>query len=182
MRAPALAAAVALLALAAACGDEPRESRPEPVVRLTLGAPADGVTVRSESVEIRGAVQPRAAQVRVLGRTVTVERGEFRTEVELEPGANLIDVAAGAQGRRPDFAAMRIVREVRVPVPDLVGGDADSAQEQLEGLGLSARTEDAGGFFDPILPGDPKVCEQRPRAGAEVQPGAEVTLRIARDC
>ena len=181
MRAPALAAAVAALATLAACGDEPRE-RPGPVVRLTLGAPADGVTVRSESVEIRGAVQPRAAQVRVLGRTVTVERGEFRTEVELEPGANVIDVAAGAQGRRPDFAAMRIVREVRVRVPDLVGGDADSAQEQLEGLGLSARTEDAGGFFDPILPGDPKVCEQRPRAGAEVQPGAEVTLRIARDC
>ena len=42
--------------------------------------------------------------------------------------------------------------------------------------------EDAGGFFDPILPGDPKVCELSPRAGAQVLPGSEVTLRVARDC
>ena len=182
MRAPALAAVVTLATLAPACGDEPRETLPEPVVRLTLESPADGATVRSETVEISGAVRPGGAQVRVLGRAVSVERGEFRAEVELEPGANLIDVAADARGRRPDFAVTRIVREVRVPVPDLVGGDADNAQEQLEGLGLTARTEDAGGFFDPLLPGDPQVCEQRPRPGAQVQPGSEVTLRIARDC
>jgi len=182
MRAAPLAAAVALAAAIAACGDEPGPPRPEPVVRLELGSPADGAVVRSESVEIRGAVQPRGAQVQVLGRDVPSDGGEFRTEVALEPGANLIDVAAGAPGRRPDFAVLRIVREVRLPVPDLAGGDADTATEQLEGLGLKVRTEDAGGFFDLILPGDPKVCEQRPRPGALVRPGSEVTLRVARDC
>ena len=39
-----------------------------------------------------------------------------------------------------------------------MGTDADAAQEQLEGLGLNVSKQDAGGFFDPLLPGDPKVC------------------------
>jgi hypothetical protein len=171
-----------LATLVAACGDESRSTQPGPVVRLALSSPADGAVVRAETVEIRGAVQPRAARVEVLGREVAVDGGEFRTAVPLEPGANLIDVAATARGRRPDFAVTRIVREVRVPVPDLVGSDADSARQQLEGLGLKVRTENGGGFLDPLLPGDPKVCELRPRAGAQVLPGSEVELRVARDC
>jgi hypothetical protein len=182
MRAPALAAVAALAALAAACGDEPQPPRPAPEVRLELGSPADGTVVRSETVEIRGTVVPRGARVLVRGREVAVDAGSFRAAVPLEPGANLIDVSADARGRRPDFAVARIVREVRLPVPDLVGRDADTAQDQLEGLGLSFKVEDAGGFFDPILPGDPKVCELSPRAGAQVLPGSTVTLRVARDC
>ena len=70
----------------------------------------------------------------------------------------------------------------RGPVPDVVGRDADTAQDQLEGLGLTVRVEDAGGFFDPILPGDPKVCEVSPRPGAQVLPGSEVVVLVARDC
>lgn len=177
-----VAATLVLATLAAACGDEPRPTQPDPVVRLQLGSPADGAVVRSETVEIRGEVQPRAARVQVLGRDVAVDAGEFRTEVSLEPGANLIDVAAGARGRRPDFAVARIVREVRVAVPELAGAAADSAREQLEALGLDVRTENGGGFFDPLLPGDRKVCELDPRAGTQVLPGSEVTLRVARDC
>jgi hypothetical protein len=182
MRAPLLAAVLALAALAAACGGESAPPRQEPQVRLQLGSPADGAIVRAETVEIRGTVQPRGAKVQVLGREIAVDAGSFRAEVPLEPGANLIDVSAGAQGRRPDFAVARIVREVRLPVPDLAGSDADTAKDQLEGLGLTVRMEDAGGFFDPILPGDPKVCELRPHPGAQVLPGSEVTLRVARNC
>ena len=182
MRAPLLAALVALAVLAAACGDDPPQPRPDARVTLELGSPPDDARVRSETVEIRGTVQPQGAHVQVLGRDVAVDGGSFRAEVPLEPGANLIDVAAGARGRRPDFAVARIVREVRVPVPDLVGADADTAQDQLEGLGLTVELENAGGFFDPILPGDPKVCDLRPRPGAQVLPGSEVTLLVARDC
>ena len=182
MRIAGLAAPLVLALAALACGDDPGPARPEPVVVLTLTGPADGAVVRRESIAIRGSVQPRGAQVEVLGRDVAVEAGGFSTDVALEPGANLIDVAAAAPGRRPDFAVARVVREVRLPVPALVGSDADTAREQLERLGLTARTEDAGGFFDPILPGDPKVCEQRPRAGAQALPGSAVMLRVARDC
>ena len=182
MRFARLTPLVALAALVAACGDEREPSRPEPLVQVRLLGPYDGAVVRSESVEVRCAVQPGGARVQVAGRDVPVEAGRFSTEVVLEPGVNLIDVAAGARGRRPDFAVMRVVREVRLPVPGLLGDDVDKAQEQLEGLGLTARIEDAGGFFDPILPGDPKVCEQRPRPGTQVAPGSEVTLRVARDC
>jgi hypothetical protein len=174
--------ALPALAATAGCGDDPAPPRQEPQVRLELGSPADNDVVRAETAEIRGTVQPRGAEVRVLGRRVVVDAGSFRAEVPLEPGANLIDVAASARGRRPDFATTRIVREVRLPVPDLVGRDADTAQDQLEGLGLTVHKQDAGGFFDPILPGDPKVCEMRPRAGAQVLPGSDVTLRVARDC
>jgi|SRR5215211_6142038 len=178
----ALVAALALAALQPACGDAQAPPRPERQVRLELGSPADGASVRSETVELRGTVQPQSAQVEVLGRKVAVDGGSFRAEVPLEPGANLIDVAAGARGRRPDFAVARIVREVRLPVPDVIGADADTAQDQLEGLGLTVELENAGGFFDPILPGDPKVCDLRPRPGAQVLPGSEVTLLVARDC
>ena len=182
MRAPLLAAVVALAALAPPCGDDPPQPRPEGRVTLELGSPADDARVRSETVEIRGTVQPQGAHVQVRGRDVAVDGGSFRAEVPLEPGANLIDVAAGARGRRPDFAVARIVREVRLPVPDVIGADADTAQDQLEGLGLTVELENAGGFFDPILPGDPKVCDLRPRPGAQVLPGSEVTLLVARDC
>jgi hypothetical protein len=182
MRVPTLAAVVALTALAAACGGDPGSPREEPKVRIELGSPADGAVVRTDTVEIRGTVQPRGAEVRVLGEEVPVDAGSFVTDVPLEPGANLIDISAGARGRRPDFAVARVVREARVAVPDLTGRDADTAQEQLEGLGLTVEREDAGGFFDPLLPGDPKVCEQRPEPGAQVLPGASVTLRVARSC
>jgi beta-lactam-binding protein with PASTA domain len=94
----------------------------------------------------------------------------------------LIDVAASANGRRPDFAVLRVVFEERVALPDVVGSDADTAQEQLEGLGLTVELENGGGFFDPILPGDPKVCELQPEPGTQVLPGSEVTVLVARDC
>jgi hypothetical protein len=182
MRTCSIAAVLALALSAAACGDEPRPPRAEPEVRLTLAAPGDAETTRDEAVEISGRVKPAGASVEVMGEDVDVERGRFATEVALEPGANLIDVAASAEGRRPDFAALRVVREERVALPDLVGRDADTAQEDLEGLGLTVRTEDAGGFLDPLLPGDPKVCEMQPDAGAQVLPGTEVTVLVARDC
>jgi hypothetical protein len=182
MRVTTVAAVLALTALASACGDDPEPPRDEPGVKLELGSPADGAVVRAETVEIRGTVLPRGARVKVLGREVAVDAGSFRAEVPLEPGANLIDVAADARGRRPDFAVARIVLEVRQPVPDLVGRDADTAQEQLEGLGFTVAVENAGGFFDPILPGDPKVCALEPEPGTDVLPGSEVTLLVARDC
>jgi PASTA domain/Glucodextranase, domain B len=182
MRAFTVAAVLALAALAPGCGEDPEPPRTEPGVKLELGSPSDGAVVRSETVEIRGTVLPRGASVKVLGREVAVDGGSFRAEVPLEPGANLIDVSAEGRGRRPDFAVARIVREVRLPVPDVTGSDADNAQEQLEGLGLTVLREDTGGFFDPLLPGDPKVCEQEPRAGTQVLPGSEVVLLVARDC
>ena len=182
MRTRTLAAAAAVALAAGGCGDDPGPPRDEPTVRLTLTGPADAGVTRSETVEVSGSVKPAGAAVRVLGREVGVEGGEFRTEVDLEPGANLIDVAASANGRRPDFAALRVVFEARVALPDVVGRDADTAREELEGLGLEVEAEDAGSLLDPILPGDPKVCEMEPEPGTRVLPGSAVTVRIARDC
>jgi hypothetical protein len=182
MRTCTIAALVGLALLAAACGEDPKPPRDEPGVQLTLTGPADGATMRDDTVEIAGSVKPARAAVQVLGRAVSVDDGRFVTEVGLAPGANLIDVSASADGRRPDFGALRVVFEQRVALPDVVGRDADTAQEELEGLGLKVRAEDTGGFLDPLLPGDPAVCAMDPAAGEQVLPGTEVTLQIARDC
>jgi hypothetical protein len=182
MRRTVLPAVLFLAALPLGCGDEPKPPRNEPEVRLKVSGPADAATVRTGTATISGTVAPAAAHVRVLGRDVSVDGGSFSTDVDLEPGANLIDVDASAPRRRPDFAVLRVVYEQRVALPDVAGGDADSAQEQLEGLGLTVSMRDDGGFFDSILPGDPKVCAMDPEPGTQVMPGSEVTLSVARDC
>jgi hypothetical protein len=182
MRTCTIAALLAVATLTAACGEDAKPPQKEPLVELTLTAPPDGDTIREERIEISGTVKPARANVQVLGSEVAVQDGRFSTEVALEPGANLIDVAGSASGRRPDFASLRVIREQRVPLPDVVGRDADTAQEELEGLGLKVRTEDSGGFFDPLLPGDPAVCAMEPGAGEQVLPGTEVTLQVAREC
>ena len=136
MRRVALPAVLVLAVLPLGCGDDPKPPRNEPEVTLSLSGPADAATVRTGSATITGSVRPAAAHVRVLGREVSVDGGSFSTDVELEPGANLIDVDASAPSRRPDFAVLRVVYEQRVALPDVSGSDADAAQEQLEGLGL----------------------------------------------
>ena len=80
------------------------------------------------------------AHVEVLGKEVAVSGGSFSADVQLEPGVNLVDVSAGLEGRRPAFAVARVIREVRMPVPDLIGRDADTAQDQLQGLGSETGT------------------------------------------
>lgn len=183
MRTCTLAAVLAVALLTTGCGEDEKPPQRELLVEVTLDAPPDAATTRDERIAISGTVKPARASVQVLGSEVDVQDdGAFSTEVALEPGANLIDVAGSARGRRPDFAALRIVREQRVALPDLVGRDADTAQEELEGLGLKVTTEDAGGFFDPLLPGDPAVCSMAPEPGELVLPSTEVTLRVARDC
>ncbi len=182
MRTCTIAAVLAVASLTSACGENATPPQREPLVELRLTAPIDADTTRAERVEVTGTVKPAGASVQVLGDDVAVQDGRFSTDVALEPGANLIDVAGSARGRRPDFAALRVVREERVPLPNVVGRDADTAQEELEARGLKVRTEDAGGFFDPLLPGDPNVCEMEPAPGTQVLPGTEVTLRVARDC
>jgi hypothetical protein len=177
---PALVLVLAVLP--AGCGDDAQPQGPEPRVRLAVTVPQDGATVRAKTVAVEGTVEPPGAQVQVLGEDVAVEAGRWRAAVPLEPGANLVDVAASASGRRPDFASLRIVLEERVAVPDLVGTDVETAQDQLEGLGLNVILEDGGGFFDPLLPGDPAVCSTDPAAGAQVLPRTDVTVVVARDC
>jgi hypothetical protein len=120
--------------------------------------------------------------VHVLGRRVDVTGGTFATEVDLDEGANLIDVAASAAGRRATSTAVRVVREVPVEIPDLEGEDARSAIEELRALRLVVQTRDGGGLLDDLLGGDEAVCSISPEPGTEVRPGATVTVETARSC
>ena len=147
-----------------------------------MTVPQDGATVRAETVAVEGTVQPAGARVQVLGKDVGVEGGRWHAEVPLEPGANLVDVAASADGRRPAFASLRIVLEVRVTVPDVTGDDADSAQDQLEGLGLKVVDGGRRRLPRPAAPGRSRRLLDQPEPGTQVLPGTDVTLAVARDC
>jgi beta-lactam-binding protein with PASTA domain len=111
-----------------------------------------------------------------------VSAGSFRASVPLEPGANVIDVMATAGEREPALAAVRVVREVPVEVPDLDGLQAEAAQEAVDGAGLELAAERGGGLLDDILPGEPAVCEQDPEPDTLVRPGSVVRVRVAKNC
>ena len=163
---------------ASGCGDDPAK-RP---VRLEITAPADAAVVHDGSVEVRGVVHPRGARVLVLGRPVRVARGEFRAVVPLRAGSNLIDVGASARGAAPAWNALRVTREVRVKLPDLIGATEGDAVARLEALGLSAEVEEEGDLLDELLGGDWFVCASDPPAGSDVQRGTAVLLTVAKGC
>ncbi len=175
-------AGVAILAVAGcgADGGEPRE--PERRVRLEITSPADTATVRRGTVDVRGRVSPTTATVRVLGRPALVSGGAFTVVVPLDPGANVVDVAATARGRRPALRAFRVTREQRVLVPDLEDADVDDLAARLRPLGLGVEVERGGGFLDRFVPRSPGVCEQEPAAGTRVRRGTTVRVVVARAC
>jgi hypothetical protein len=167
--------------LAASCGGDDASPPPRPV-QLELLAPGDPATVDSARVQVRGRVTPAAAEVQVMGRPVDVTGGIFATQVDLEEGANVIDVAASSAGRRPATTAVRVVREVPVEIPALEGEDADDAIRELEGLGLKVARKKGGGLLDDLLPGGPGVCSLDPAPGTEVRRGTTVTVETAKTC
>jgi hypothetical protein len=165
----------------AACGDTPRPAT-QPRVTLELSAPDDGGTTRDERVEIRGTVSPGDATVRVGGENAEVSGGEFVAEVELLPGGNVIDVAATASGRRPATDAVRVERDMRVPVPELVGQEVDAANDALKDAGLKPVEERSGSWIDRLLGGPVQVCSISPRAGTLVDKDTSVVMQTAREC
>ncbi len=175
-------AGLAILAVAGCGADDAEPPKPEPRVRLEITAPADLATLRRGTVDVRGRVTPVSATVLVLGRPALVSEGGFTVVVPLKPGANVIDVAATARGRRPALTAIRVTRDQRVAVPDLVGVKEDEARAALDRRSLEVAVEDGGSFLDRFVPQAPAVCEQEPAAGARVPRGTVVRVVVARAC
>jgi hypothetical protein len=173
-----------LAAAAAGCGgdDGERSQRASVPVVLDVSSPADNSVVRTETVEVRGTVEPADSAVRVLGRQADVSGGEFSAEVALEPGANVVDVIATARGRGPAMLAVRVTRELPVEVPDLGGLEVEEAQGRIGDAGLELEVTEGGGLFDDLLPGEPAVCEQDPEPGTEVRRGTTVHVEVRRAC
>ena len=184
LRIPALFISVAVLAIAfAGCGaDDPPPAFATEHVRLEITSPSDGATVRRGTADVRGSVSPRASAVTVLGRPALVTDGRFTVVVPLEPGINVIDVMATAPRRVPTLTAVRVTRDILVRVPALEGLLEDELQARLEPLGLRADVERGGGLFDVLRPGERRVCEQEPEAGARVRRGREVRVVVAKRC
>jgi hypothetical protein len=151
-------------------------------VSISLVSPADGVVVHEDTVEVRGRVRPAGARVLVGGRAAPVTNGEFRAQAPLREGANVIDVGASAPGARTAWSALRVARETLVSVPELAGAGRDDAVDRLESLGLRTEVHEGGGLIDRLLPGDWRVCETQPRAGAELRRGATVRVAVSKSC
>lgn len=176
----ALLIGLAALVVAGCGSGEPSPAPPK--VRLAVTAPSDAAVVDGDNVEISGTVMPARAHVEVLGREVSASSGRFTTSVPLDPGANVIDVAASADGRTPAVTAIRVVRQMPVAIPDLADARPDSAVQQLESLGLRAEVQEGGSILDEIFGGAKRVCSSNPDAGKTVKPGTTVVLRVARSC
>lgn len=151
-------------------------------MRVEIASPSDGKTVRSATVDVRGSVRPPTAQVRVLGRPALVRGGEFTVVVPIDPGINVIDVAATAPGRSPSLTAFRVTREQRVTVPQLVGVELSELAALLAPLGLRVQSESGGGVLDALIPRAVRVCEQQPAPGSKVRRGTTVDVIVARSC
>jgi hypothetical protein len=183
LAAPLLGASLALLA--GSCGGGgagDRAARALPSVRMHVIAPIDSATTGGTSVTVRGRVDPPDASVRILGVPAEVVAGTFSASVDLDPGANVIDLAATAPGHGPALTAVRVMREMPIRLPDLSGLTADAARKRVEALGLRFESQDAGGLFEKLLPGDPGVCQQDPSPGADAKRGSTVRVYVAKRC
>jgi hypothetical protein len=149
---------------------------------MTVSAPVDSSTTRETHVTVRGSVNPADASVRVSGRSAEVVAGTFTADVDLDPGANVIDVAATAPSHGPALTAFRVTREMPVTVPDLSGLSPEDARKQVTALGLRFEQQDGGGLFDGLLPGSPGVCEQDPGPGSAAMRGTAVRVVVAKRC
>ena len=177
-----LIAAALTAALFAACGADEPPPKPKPPVQLRVSSPSDTALVLGSKVQVSGTVSPSTARVQVQGRSAQVSGGRFRSEVSLEPGPNVIDVAATARNRSAALTAFRVTREQRVAVPDLVGAGVEDAERSVARRGLSLERERGGGFLDPLVPKGLGVCEQEPAAGTQVRRGTTVRVIVARAC
>jgi hypothetical protein len=181
LAAPLLAAGLALAA--ASCGSaSDRSGRAFPPVRLTVTAPLDSQTTQGSSVTVRGSVDPPDASVQVGGQPAEVLAGSFTAQVDLDPGSNVIDLAATAPRRGPALTAIRVTRELPVIVPDLSGLSTRDAQAALRPLGLRLVAKESGSLLEKILPGDPSVCEQTPGSGDQARRGSTVHVKTAKSC
>ena len=178
----ALIGAGLVVALAGCGGGDRTAEKPPPPVRLQVTSPVDLGVVAAGTVEVRGSVSPRGAQVQVQGHRARVSGGTFTASVPLEQGSNVIDVAASARRRSAALTAFRITREQRVTVPDLAGVDVSDAKARIARRGLRLKSTRGGGFLDSLVPSGVAVCQQSPAAGDQVSRGATVRVIVARAC
>jgi hypothetical protein len=163
----------------AGCGTA---ARPEPQIHLQLSEPVDGAVVTSGSVTVSGSVSPLSASVLVLGHAIATAHGTFSTQVQLQPGTNLVDVLAGAVHDKAAMTAVRVYRQILVTIPKVTNDSPDGATKALEGLGLHVHIDDTDPFYSFLIPGSRDVCSTNPGAGRRVLPGTTVTVSVSKTC
>jgi hypothetical protein len=166
--------------LLAGCG---AGARPQAQIHLNLIAPADGAVVTSGSVTVSGSVSPVGARVLVLGQSIaTAQNGTFSTQVQLQPGSNLVDVLAGAAHDKAAMTAVRVYRQILVTVPNVTNDSPSGATKALQAIGLHVKINDTDPFYSFLIFGSKDVCSTSPSTGHRVVPGTTVTVSVSKTC
>jgi Glucodextranase, domain B/PASTA domain len=173
-----IVAGLAAVALSACGGSAPPPAR----VGLHVGSPGDGAHVLQSTVTVSGTVSASVSSVQVLGHSVPVSHGAFSVKVALNPGTNMVDVLAGAHGAQAAMSVVRVVRELQVPVPDLIGSSPATAQQRLTAMHLGERLEKTSYPLDFLVPRPYQVCSTSPAPGQPVPPASTVTVTISKTC
>lgn len=118
----------------------------------------------------------------MLGRAIATDRGEFTTQVQLQPGSNLVDVLAGAAHDNAAMTAVRVYRQILVTIPNVSNDSPDGAAKALVALGLQVRLKDTNPFYAFLIPGGQGVCGTSPGSGHRVLPGTTVTVSVSKTC
>lgn len=90
--------------------DTASTSSASPKVQIQVATPANGATIRTSAVALRGTVSPPQATVTVLGKAATVKAGVFQANVPLQPGNNAVDIEATATGATPATMTVNVTR------------------------------------------------------------------------
>jgi len=111
IRTIALIVLAVMAAALGACGSSGPKNESASAASVRVTSPADGSTVTSDRVTVRGTVTPNDATVQVVGQPAQVGNGVFTTSIPLHSGQNTIDVVASAKGATPATTTIRVTRK-----------------------------------------------------------------------
>ena len=117
-------------------------------MRLKLDVPSDGRVRARQRVTLRGTVRRRRRGAR-RGRGRGGRRRPVLAEVELRAGRQRDRRHRDRAGRRAATDAVRVLRDMRVEVPRLVGDEVDAAKTELGESDLRAVEARGGGLAGP---------------------------------
>ena len=82
---------------------------------LTISSPADGITVKTLTIEIRGYTDDTAESISLNGVSAVISGGEFMADIPLQEGSNLVGVSAVDDLGNTTATQLTVTRDTTAP-------------------------------------------------------------------